>query len=471
MLRRRRPGASAESRLFAASGLAALAPVADRPGAGRVLVRCLIVGCLVFGCLFAAGLYPTRCQASTLERGGLGARGLGFAGAGPAAATGAAATYDNPAALGGVDRAEALLSATILRYHVAISRGGGEAQWPTVTPQSLTLGSAAVAVPVTRDLGVGLLVHLPVNGPSRLLSFDHRRPQLPLWQGLGERLAIAASAGYRVNGWLAIGLTGHVAADLDARASFGLSLGEGRFTQQDLDVHLRSRIVPALAFQLRPTQQLRVLLRWRAAYEVTYTVPLELDVVGVGLVAVDIAGTGLLSPEMFTAAAAWRVRPGTTLVATVSYERWSDLPPLSPTVSVVAGGDPAWLEAYAAPPAPGAVDTVVAHVGASRRLSSSFTVRAGAGFRPTPLPRASGAASWLDSHAVECGVGGSWRALPRLEVDIAARWSHLLSRRVTKANAADPIGFVGVAGEVFHVALTLRHKLSDPAKSSGPEPG
>lgn len=385
---------------------------------------------------------------------------MGLLGGGAAVSRGAAAVYDNPAQLADLRHPEALIAGLRRQYAVTVSRGGGADKWPTRAPSSLSLGTASLAVPLTRRLAVGVLVHLPLGGPSRLLSYEHRSPQLPLWQGLGERLAIAGSFGFRVTRWLSIGATAHVAADLDARASFGLSLAEGAYSHQELDVHLRSRVVPTLAATLSPGHGFRLSLRWRDAYAVTYAVPLRLDVKELGPVDLVVSGAGLLSPETFTLAGALELGPSLVLVGAVRFERWSELQPLSPRVTVSGQDSVSWLSAAASPPPIGAVDTFNGHGGLQWQASRSVAIRGAIGFRPTPLPQASGAASWLDSHAIEVGGGLSWRALPTLEVDIGLAWSHLLRRRVVKSDPSDPIEFVEISGDIIQFALSFRHTLN-----------
>ncbi len=407
--------------------------------------------------LAASVLPATPTAASTLERGGTGARGRGTLGAAAALSAGPEAVYDNAAALGGIDAASALLSVGYRRYAVDLTQERGHTDLPAVSPPNRTLATAAVALPLTSTLGAGLLVHLPLTGPSRLLAYDARRPQLPLWQGLGERLAISAGVGWRALPSLRLGLTAHVAADLDATGAFALDLGRADVTHQELDIALNSRLVPGAALAWRPADRWRVLLRFRGAYRVGFDVPLTVAVDGVTEARIRVSGQGLLSPQVWTLASAWRAHRRLDLVASLRWERWSAMPSLAPAVRM-AVADALAVSSSSLPV--GAADVAVPQLGAQWRALPDVDLRGSVGFRPTPLPRADGQASWLDSHAVELAVGTTWRATGRLEVDFAVTWSHLVPRRVVRADASHPVGTTALSGDIFQVALTLRHRLA-----------
>jgi hypothetical protein len=423
---------------------------------------------------------PSLASASALERLGFGPRAIGLAGAVEASSAGALATWDNPSLLGGLGHPQGGLVATGLFNALRIEQIGGADGSPAAAPGDTVLGSLAVASPVggvfADRLGFGLALHIPLNAPTAIASRAARQPQVPLIEGLDSRLVVALGVGYRLNRYVAVGVTGQLLARLDGGGTFRLSVLDRRFTDQRLDVDLISRVTPTVGLAIDPSPSWRLGLVWRAEANVRYRLPLTVNIEEVGDVRMKVDGVGLWSPMSLALAAQWQVSARWRLMASARWERWSALPPLAPAISLSvddaalaaeAGVSPETLAAMQTRPVPlGASDIVLPRVGVEGALRRWLRVRAGVAYRATPLPRATGSANYLDAPNVRLGVGATFAMADpdRLEadalaVDIGLGWDHLLRRTAIKRDPADPIGGVSLEGDAFCLSVGLRHAL------------
>ena len=398
--------------------------------------------------------FPVFLSASTLERGGASARAMGTRGADAAACDGSRSVVDNPAALADLRQPSALLGLDARIYALTLSQERAADTYPAVQPQRVAAVTAALALPLTEKLALGLLAHLPITGPTRLQAYDFRRPQLPIWQSLGEGLNLAVAIGWRPAATVALGFGVQVSADLDARADFSLDLAAGEVTQRRVDIRLRSHLVPYASLRWNSSAKSVWMLRWRAAYQVDFDVPLQVALNGALKTEFRLSGQGLFSPEVWSLAWAYQ-RDAWSMYARVRYERWSELRSFAPSVTTSIGAQSPFVSV-------GSSDVWVPQVGGQRQLASNWRLRAGLGFRPTPLPKADGAASWLDSHAFEGSFGFSWRVFATSWIDVACGWSHFWTRTTARRVADHPVGDVAIRGGIGHAALAFRHHMGTP---------
>ncbi len=432
----------------------------------------------VWACLCAGPVASSPALADTAYGRGFGPRALALAGAVEAESAGADVVYDNPAQLADLPRLQAALAGFVTLPAYRVEQLRGAETFPAVLPQSRALGQLAIAAPLRGifggRLGAGGFLHLPVDGATRVLSHEPRRPQLPLVEALDDRLLIGLGVGARLLPGLELGVTAHLLASLQGQTTVDLSALRGEVDQQALEVDLWSRLTFALGVRYSPRRDLRLALVVRQASRVRYDLPLLANVEELGRVHYQVSGVGMWAPLSVALATSWAPNERLSLLASLRFERWSAMPALGPSVVVTAddaalAGDPDAARALAqmaSVPVPmGAKDMVQVRVGGEVRASPWLTLRAGAGIRPTPLPRATGTAKYLDGHTVTAALGAGlllWRLPsgdPGLLLDVGAAVAHLPRRTALARTPDDPVGGTSVEGQGWSFGAGLRHAL------------
>ncbi len=424
-----------------------------------------------------AASVAASASASSLELFGFGARGMALAGTSEAVARDYFATYVNPGNLTAGSGVHAGLGIDVLRSSFAIDRVAGQTRWPSSLPPDSLLAHVGVSSPIggwfANRLAVGVVAHIPVTGPARIDAHDHRTPQLVLYDTLPDRLVVAFGAGVRVTSWLSVGASGQLLATLAGSGDFSLGLLDRRFTERHVDIDLLSEVFPILGVALHPGDRLRIGLVWRAEAMVRYGLPIHVDIEEVGPVDFEVRGLGMYTPDIWALAGAWRFDGGVIATVGLAWQRWSMAPMLAPDVSFSLsdtalreeGADAAPLLEAASIPVPiGGRDIVIPRMGIEWHAGDWWTLRAGAAWRPTPLPRADGVANYLDAPALTLASGVSFIfsdplgvARRPLQVDLGAGWTRLSRRTVVKLDPDDPVVATSVHGGALHFALTIHH--------------
>ncbi len=430
--------------------------------------------------VFALTLFATFAAhpafATSLELYGFGARSVAMAGATEATEDDYFAAFTNPANLAFAKHIHFGFGADAIWNRFDIQRVAGESQYPSHLPVDNYLAHIGISTPfggVFKDkLALGIAMHVPLGGPTRLDAHDYRQPQLPLYDTLGDRLALVASLAYRPWPWLSFGAGAQVLTALTGSADIALSVLDHRITQKSMQVELATKAYAILGITAQPRDDWRISLVYRQSSQVSYEIPLAVNMVDVGNLKFRISGIGLWLPDTIVLAAAhkfgaWNVTGG------AAWLRFSAMPALAPDVSVTI--DDAALKQGTATPdkiidvrnlpvAMGAKDVLEPRLGAEWQVLEYLVLRGGVQYRPTPLPKADGVANYLDSAATTFGLGsglviGDPLSLTKqpLHVDLALAATVLSRRTVAKLDPGDPVQATSVSGSSWHLALTVHH--------------
>ncbi len=426
--------------------------------------------------LVALAWVPARAEATSLELYGFGARSIAMAGAAEATEDDYFAAYTNPANLAFAQHIHFGFGADAIWNRFDIQRVAGQSQYPSVLPADNYLAHIGISTPfggILKDkMALGIAIHVPLGGPTRLDAHDYRQPQLPLYDTLGDRLALVAGLAYRPWPWLSLGVGAQVLTALNGQADIALSVLDHRITQKSMDVELATKAYAILGMTLQPNADWRISAVWRQSSQVSYAIPLAVNMQDVGNLKFKIQGVGLWLPDTIVLAAAHRIG-AVNLTGGVAWLRFSAMPPLAPDVTLSI--DDAALKQGSATPdkvvdvhnvpvAMGAKDILEPRLGVEWQVLESLVLRGGAQYRPTPLPRADGAANYLDAPATTLGLGAGWvmgdpLAVARkpLHVDLALAATVLSRRTVAKLDPGDPVQATSVSGAAWHLALTVHH--------------
>lgn len=434
-----------------------------------------VAGCVVMAATVLVAL-PRTLSATTLDRSGLGPRSLALGNASEAIADDYFALWSNPANLALARQIHFGFGSDAVLHRFGVDRLGGEARWPTQLPADNYLAHVGISTPLPGWLeglaAMGVAVQLPLGGPTRLASLDHRTPQLPMFDTLGDRLALIVGLGVRPTRWLALGASVQVLTSLSGRADVALSPLDHRVTRKSLQVDLSTDAWPIFAATWLPTDAWRVGLVWRSRSYVGYALPLAVDVEGIGRLDFQVAGVGLWLPDTLASAASWQ-HGAWSVTAALAWQRWSQLPPLAPDVTlrldareVTPAGQPTVELLYARnqPIAVAARDIAVPRLGLEWRPASWWVLRGGLQYRPTPLPRATGQANYLDAPATTIALGcgitiddPTGLASQPLQVEAALASTLLTRRTVQKLDPADPTAATSVYGHGWQLSVALHH--------------
>ncbi len=413
--------------------------------------------------LLTAGAVPDA-HASAWDLYGFGARGSALAGALAAGAEGGAAAYYNPAALLALPEPVLHLGVDWVLPALNIDQDHPAAQGAlTPNPVDMDLGlHVGLSVPLSgwfeRRVALGLGVHHPADGGTRIEAFDPQRPQFFLYQSLPDKLLLAPAIAFEIAPWLLVGAGVQVLAFIDGEANAAVTLGGRRFTKTGLRVDILANKAPTAGVLLRPMDDLRVGLTYRHGLDFQYGLPLALEIEEVGTLSLVVEGVALYTPPQAEAGVAWQMSPRLLLLAAVTWAGWSHSPDPAAEVVVDLQGDKIGRQelahAESVPVDLGARDVLIPRIGAEWQASSDWTLRGGLAFRPTPLPTPTGRTNYIDAPTLTTGLGASWRW-----IDLAAQASWMLPRRVDKTDPSDPVGGYTAGGPVFRLTAGIARQL------------
>ncbi|MFO0746163.1 MAG: hypothetical protein U1F43_10880 [Myxococcota bacterium] len=432
----------------------------------------------------------TPARASFFDTFGFSARAVGRANAMVALGADYDAAYYNPANILSRKRFHLGLGFDLVAPDLYVNAVSGDLD-PILPDSNLGL-HLGMSTPISgvfgNKLGFGFAFFHPLTTGTNVSSVDPSVPWFYRYQALPDKLILAAGMAAEPLPWLRLGLGAQVLAALDGRVDAALSLAEGRFLREDIDVD----VVPTAGFTaglaLGPfdlgASQLRLGATFRQSLELDYRLPVTVDIAEVGVLSVLVEGTSLYTPSQLAFGIGWESapapEPGISLEAGLTWELWSDAPPAGarfvltiddthlrpPTDPQDAPSNIVDVQAGLIPL--GARDTLTPRVGLEWRTrlgDLELALRGGWFYRPTPLPRPIYQTNTLDAaaHVVSLGAGFTFgdptgvSAAP-VSIDLTAQLTRLSQRAIEKDPVAgNPIGAYEAGGLVWHLALDLRH--------------
>ena len=403
-------------------------------------------------------------HADPLDEFGFGGAAAGTAGARVATATGPEAAHHNPAGV-----------ALGAEPSVMIGWGYGAMRLELDgRPAGLTDAhgtSLGLAVPVqvspTVRVGAGVALYLPDPFLARVQLTPFTEPTYILLANDAHRVVVEPVAALAYADKLALGVGASVLADARSRQlvfDVGVVGGE-KVGAAALDVDLPLRAAPLVGLWLRPHPRVRAGLTWRGelSLDLALDIRANVQVAGVvtGDVLVSLRARNYVTPGRLTGGLAIDVADGLTLAGELTWNRWSPFPPPPDLAVLVALDLTPPLVSTARPPAD-FHDTLDVRAGVEYRRDDArgLALRAGAAWRPSPVPAQTGLTSYADGDRLELtgGAGVRLAAAPILlhpiDVDLALQWQHVASRLTVKDAGVAPGEAFSSGGDVIHAGVT-----------------
>lgn len=349
------------------------------------------------------------------------------------------------------------------------------------TSAGFHLGASTPISGVFQDLvGFGLALFHPLTSGTRIESIDPATPYFYRYQNLPDKLVLALALAAEPAPWVRLGVGVQVLAAFDGEVNASLSLAEGRFTRESIDVQIVPAVSPTAGLALGPFEGLRFGATWRHELELDYALPVVATIEGIGDLNVYVHGVSLYTPSQLAIGLGWESapapEPGVSVEAGFTWELWSAAPPAGAdfTLTVDDSGvrpptDPqdtpsALIDVRATGAPVGARDTVTPRLGVEWRPDTTWTARAGWFWRPTPLPAPIYQTNLLDAtaHVFSVGAGVTFgdpigvSAAP-LSLDLTVQLTRLDERAVRKDITGRPTGSYTFGGLIWALSLDLRH--------------
>ena len=433
--------------------------------------------------LLPALLIARPAGASLYDTYGFGTRGTTMGGAMTTLATDYDAVYYNPANLLKRKATHVGITLGLVVPQLDVQRISGQDPVQVLLPGSnggFHLGlSSAVGGYFEDKIAFGVTLFHPLVKLTRIESIDPELPYFYRYQNLPDKLIISLGAAIEPWPWLRLGVGAQVLAELGGEVRAAVSLQEGRFTQETLDMELTAVAAPTAGIAVGPIHGLHLAATWRTHLELSYEIPITVAIEDIGDLRVAIEGVSLFTPDQLALGIGWESAPedeaGFSTEVGLTWSRWSQAPSagarfLLTIDDVVLRADEEdhttqnLIEAKAEPIPLGARDTFEPRVGLEYRPTAEWAVRAGYVFRPTPLPRPIHHTNTLDStsHVVSFGGGFKFEDPTRvsrspLQVGLGLQMTILEKRVIVKAANGTPDGSYSFNGMIWNVMLDLRH--------------
>jgi len=437
---------------------------------------------VVFGALLVVA---PPVEASLFDTYGYGARATAMGGAVVAQSTDYEAVYYNPANLLTRKAAHFGLGINVLGPQLSVERlSGADPLSPRIPEPNVgfQLGAATAIGGVFEErLGFGVTLFHPLLRLTRIESVDPIQPTFYRYDSLPDKLILALALAGEPFEWLRVGVGLQILAGLGGQVTAAVSLVEGRFTHESIDIDVDANAAPTFGLAIGPLWGLRLGATWRSHLALAYSLPVDVLIEEIGVLEVAIDGVSLYTPDQLAIGLSWEDAtpdgPGFSVEAGFTWERWKGAPShlaafdLTLDDSVLRAAENAGdrevqnlIEVKAAAIPLGAHDTVTARVGAEWRPVREWAVRAGYFFRPTPLPRPIYQTNTLDASAHVLSLGGGFMfrdptrmARSPLQIDLGLQLTVLHDRTIHKAEGGTPDGSYRMSGIVWNATLDLRH--------------
>jgi long-chain fatty acid transport protein len=427
----------------------------------------------------AGALLSASAHADVFDTFGFGPRSTAMAGAMTAEANDYSAVFYNPALL--VTRKDATVGATLQWYRPAMDVASMDSsktldcrfcQPPDTVGTSIGIvGPLSGKVKNRVALGVGL--HVPTQ---RLLHVDLPDPNRPYWydyQSHSERIEVWAALSVRLFDWMTVGVGVQALADLvGSGAETSVDLFSKQVTTRQIDSQLQTRVAPNFGLLIQPIRRLRIGASFRWEMSLLVQIPATVELQGVGTLAFVVQGVTHYSPHTLTGGIAFDVTDDFTLALDVEYAMWSHAP--SPYVDIKLGlsgdvikalGLDSALNLQSPSQPPNFQDTVSGRLGAEYRINKRFAARAGAFYKPTPVPKQDVALTNIlagDTIAGTVGMGFNFDdplevfAAP-INIDIGGMLAFVLPRTANK-DPTDSVPSFTYSGKVYGLNAAVRYE-------------
>jgi long-subunit fatty acid transport protein len=201
-------------------------------------------------------------------------------------------------------------------------------------------------------------------------------------------------------------------------------------------------------------------------------IPATVELQGIGTLAFVVQGVTHYSPHTITGGVAFDVTDDFTLALDVEYAMWSRAP--SPYVDIKLGlsgdvikalGLDSALNLQSPAQPPNFQDTITGRIGGEFRVNKRFAARAGAFYKPTPVPRQDVAlTNILGGDTIAGTVGAGFNFDDPLEVfqapiniDLGGMLAFVLPRNAMK-DPTDSVPSYTYKGTVYGVNAAVRYE-------------
>ena len=440
---------------------------------GRVLVVVLV--------LVGAGT-GAPARGSSFDLYGFSARARALAGAQVALGINYDAAYYNPANI--LSRKQTHFGVGLDVVMPALRFNAAEGDFDRLLPDpsvGFHLGASTPISGAFHDvIGFGLALFHPLTSGTRIESIDPSTPYFYRYQNLPDKLVLALALAAEPAPWLRFGVGAQVLAAFNGSVTASLSLAEGRFTRESIDVQIVPAVAPTAGLALGPFRGFRFGATWRHELELDYRLPVVATIEGVGDLDVFVHGVSLYTPSQLAMGIGWESapapEPGVSIEAGFTWELWSAAPPAGADFTLRVDDsqvrpptDPqdapdALVDVRAQSAPVGAQDTVTPRIGVEWRPDTTWTARAGWFWRPTPLPTPIYQSNLLDATAHVFSIGGGVTfgdptgiSPTPVSIDLTLQLTHLDTRAVQKDPSGRPEGAYRFGGNIWHISLDLRH--------------
>ncbi|HUQ01180.1 MAG TPA: outer membrane protein transport protein [Kofleriaceae bacterium] len=408
----------------------------------------------------------STAAADPLDQFGFGAAAAGTAGARTASAHGAEAAHHNAAGV-----------ALGLYPELLIGWGYGAMQLNVNGRDASVLDahgtSMGLAIPIKLDeswtLGTGIALYLPDQFLARLQLIPSNEPHFVLLDNDPHRAVVEPVAAVSYQGKLAFGAGASILANAKSKKivfDVGIVAGE-KVGEAELDVELPVRVAPLIGVWLQPHPRVRAGLTYRGklALDLALDILANVQIAGVvtGDVLVSLRASNYFTPARVGGGVAVDVLPDLTLEADLTFNRWSAYPASADLAVLIALDIAPPLVSTTVPPS-AFTDTVDAKLGVEykhRGARTDFSVRAGAAYKPTPVPPQTGLTSWADGDRVELTAGGGitladWAPILTrpIELDVAVQWQHVAHQLTQKQLETFPGEAFSSDGNILHAGCS-----------------
>jgi hypothetical protein len=445
---------------------------------------CRTVLCTASVVLFAAG--STRpARASFFDVFGFSARAIARAGSLVALGHDYDAAYYNPANILSRKRVHLGFGFDLVAPATDVQQVGGpfDVRHPA-TNLGFHLGMSTPIGGIFDDrIGFGLAFFHPLTTGTSVTASDPSTIYFQRHQDLPDKLILAAALAAEPFDWLRVGLGVQILAELDGRVNAALSLAEGRFNRELIDVELVPTLAPTAGLALGPFEGVRIGATYRHALSLAYRLPVVVAIEEVGDLTVEVDGVSLYTPSQLALGVGWDSgpvdAPGVSVEAGLTLEFWRGAPPAGASfrlrvddsaIRPPSPGDPQDTPEFILDNRSDAIplgerDTMTLRLGGEWRVDGTWALRAGYAFRPTHLPRPIYLANVADTDIHVASLGGgvtfgdpTGDSASPIHLDFSAQLTALGRRSVLKAPVEGNVqGAWEASGLIWAFSLDLRH--------------